>query len=114
MEKFRRCEKLKKKKDFESIFKSKSSLFRRTSSYNFIYTKNSIGFMRIGIVAKKSLGCAVVRNHEKRLVREFFRKIEAKKSLSYDCVCIIKKSSSSDEKKAFDLYDFIESLRREI
>lgn len=113
MEKFRRCEKLKKKKDFDSIFQNKFSLFRRTSNYNFIYKQNSFGFLRIGIVAKKNIGCAVVRNHEKRLVREFFRRLEKNyKSLSYDFVCIIKKSSSPDDKKALDFEDFIKSLQR--
>lgn len=114
MENFRRCEKLKKKKDFDSIFQSKFSLFRRTSSYNFVYKQNSLGFLRIGIVAKKNIGCAVVRNHEKRLVREFFRKIKDKGSLSYDFVCIIKKSSSPNDKKALDFEDFIKSLQRGI
>lgn len=112
MEKFRRCEKLKKKKDFDSVFQNKSSCFRRTSNYNFIYKQNSFGFLRIGIVAKKNIGCAVVRNHEKRLVREFFRRMENElKSLSYDFVCIIKKSSSSDDKKALDFENFVKSLQ---
>ena len=86
MENFRRCEKLKKKKDFDSIFQSKFSLFRRTSSYNFVFKQNS----------------------------EFFRKLKDKESLSYDFVCIIKKSSSPNDKKALDFEDFIKSLQRGI
>ena len=114
MERFRRCERLKKKKDFEAVFNNKSSFFRRTLNYNFVVKKNSIGFLRMGIVAKKNIGCAVIRNHEKRLVREFFRKMQYSKSLSYDFVCIIKKSSFSDKEKALDFYAFIESLQRGI
>lgn len=115
MKKFRRCERLKKKKDFDSIFQNKFSFFRRTLNYNFVYKQNSFGFLRIGIVAKKNIGCAVVRNREKRLVREFFRQLgDDFKSVSYDFVCIIKKSSSPNDEKALDFENFIKNLQRGI
>ncbi len=53
--------------------------------------ENKEGFHRLGIVAKKEIGSATLRNRMKRYLREFFRLNKHQIPGSYDIVILIKK-----------------------
>ncbi|MGZ8256134.1 MAG: ribonuclease P protein component [Gallionella sp.] len=83
------------------------------SCYKLFYIKNSLGYARIGIVvSKKQFKLAVLRNQNKRLVRETFRQHGLSKQ-SIDLVVMARngKMLSSTQKKLqlFNLFNQLES-----
>ena len=48
------------------------------------YCRNSLGDLRLGVTVSKRVGCAVIRNRIKRLVREYFRLNKALFDDTYD------------------------------
>jgi len=69
---FKKWERLRKKKEFQSVFESG----RKTAGklLVLVYKENELGFPRAGfIVSKKVSKKAVERNRAKRLMRETFR-----------------------------------------
>lgn len=95
--KFYFFEKIKKKKEFDNVF-SNGSFFKNFFSYTVVYKRNNLGYPRLGIIVKKKFGCAVKRNYEKRIVREFFRKSNF--LLPVDIIIILKNLSSSFDQKS--------------
>jgi ribonuclease P protein component len=55
-----------------------------------LYAANGLGRFRLGITVSKRVGCAVIRNRVKRLVREHFRQHQGLFSDSYDVNVIAK------------------------
>ncbi len=88
---FTKRERISLPQDFKEVMKSG----KRLASKHFILflRKNPKGFHRLGIVAKKELGTATLRNKMKRYLREFFRLNKNKISGSYDIVILIKKGN---------------------
>ncbi|NVL90909.1 MAG: ribonuclease P protein component [Desulfobacterales bacterium] len=60
-----------------------------------LYSRNSLGRLRLGITASKRVGRAAIRNRVKRLVREHFRLHKDLLSDGYD-VNVIAKGGASD------------------
>jgi ribonuclease P protein component len=87
----RREERLRSKKDFETI--AKEGTRRHTKNFLVITRKNDRGFSRLGAVASKKLGKAVERNRVKRLMREFFRRNKERLPRSTDYVIVGKKGA---------------------
>ena len=52
------------------------------------YKKNNIGHNRLGITVSKKVGCAVVRNRVRRLVKENFRLNEEKVAEGFDIIFV--------------------------
>ena len=80
---------IRKSSEYEAIFKNSKRL--RTRHFDILYTQNSLGYARAGlVVGKKNVRSAVKRNRIKRVVREVFRN---NKSLfdSLDLVFLAKK-----------------------
>jgi ribonuclease P protein component len=71
-ERLRTCERIRRKKDFLSLYK-KGNRFRGRY-FNLVYLPSSLGFSRVAVVASKKVGGAVERNRIKRWMREAFRK----------------------------------------
>jgi ribonuclease P protein component len=71
-ERLRTCERIRRKKDFLSLYK-KGSRFRGRY-FNLVYLPSPLGFSRVAVVASKKTGGAVERNRIKRWMREAFRK----------------------------------------
>jgi len=83
---------IKKKLSKTSEFKKIFSEGRRIESKNLIIfiLKNDYNFNRPGIIIKKEIGKAVVRNKIKRRLREAFRLINKKLSPGYDIIVLAK------------------------
>lgn len=58
------------------------------------YCRNSHGNLRLGLTVSKKVGCAVIRNRIKRLVRECFRVNKALFDCPYDMNVIAKTSAA--------------------
>ena len=90
---------LKKSHEIEKLLKKKKSVGSRYYVIYYIETLNKE--VHIAISASKKLGDAVVRNYEKRVIRELFRKhIDELKG--FDMLFVIKSNSlelSFDEKE---------------
>jgi ribonuclease P protein component len=87
----RREERLRRKRDFETV--AKEGTRRHTKNFLIITRKNDQGFSRLGAVASKKLGKAVERNRVKRLMREFFRRNKDRLPRSTDYVIVGKKGA---------------------
>jgi ribonuclease P protein component len=65
-------ERIRKKKDFLILYKKGSRY--KSKYFNLIYLSNALGYSRVGVVASRKIGNAVVRNKVKRWMRELFRR----------------------------------------
>ncbi len=70
--------------------------------------ENNFKFNRLGLIVKKEIGNAVVRNKTKRRAREAYRQINRKLFQGYDIIIFVKKSVVGLE--YFELYGELESL----
>jgi ribonuclease P protein component len=75
---------LRGRKDFQRVFKEGRR--RGTQHFVIVWSRNDVGFSRIGAVARKKIGNAVERNRIKRLTREFFRRHKRALAPSMDYV----------------------------
>jgi ribonuclease P protein component len=65
-------ERIRKKKDFLVIYKKGKRY--RNRYFNLIYLANTLAFSRVGVVASRKVGNAVIRSKVKRWMRELFRR----------------------------------------
>jgi ribonuclease P protein component len=62
---------------------------KRIGTYcTIVYTPNKLNRVRLGIIASKKIGNAVVRNRAKRRIREVFREIKSRINPAMDVVII--------------------------
>lgn len=89
---FTKKERITRAQEFRRVMKSG----RRLTSKNFILfcQDNENPFHRLGIVVKKEVGTATVRNRIKRYIREFFRLHKHRINRSCDIVLLVKKGCS--------------------
>lgn len=87
-----KSERVLRRSDFEKL----SKIGNRIDSEYFIvmYSQNGLGKSRLGVTVSKRVGCAVIRNRVKRLVREYFRLHKALFGYSYDVNVIAKRGIS--------------------
>ena len=70
---FTKKERLLTRSDFENVLNcGRKQAIDRTCTLFFL--PNPLGFRRLGIIASRKIGNAVVRNRAKRRIREIFRK----------------------------------------
>jgi len=77
--------------DFRRVMKSGRRLISK--HYILFLQENERGFHRLGIVVKKEVGPANIRNRMKRHLREFFRLNKQQIKGSFDMIILIKKGS---------------------
>lgn len=81
-------ESLKKKKDFQDVYRSGKSFANRNLV---MYRKeNNLKKNRLGISVSKKVGNSVVRHHLTRLVRESYRLQEEHFSCGYDIIVVVR------------------------
>ncbi len=72
--------------DFRRLYKRGKSLVDR--NVVIYYSKNKLGFNRVGFTVGKKVGGAVTRNRAKRLMRESFRLLEPRLVQGFDFVLV--------------------------
>ena len=76
---------IKENSEFKRLYyRGKSVVKKRLVLY---YRKNKVGFNRLGITVSSKIGCAVVRNRVRRLLRENYRILQGL-SEGYDMVIV--------------------------
>ena len=70
--------------------------------------KNHCRFNRLGVVIKKEVGKAAIRNKIKRRLKEAYRHIDKKLSQGYDIIIFVKKNAVN--LKYFKLYEELERI----
>lgn len=89
---FRKEERIHQPQDFKKIMR----LGKKISSQNFEFFihESENPFHRLGIVMRKEIGPATLRNRIKRYLREFFRLNKSRIKNFYDIVILVKKGCS--------------------
>ena len=72
--------------DFRRLYKRGKSLVDR--NVVIYYSKNKLGFNRVGFTVGKKVGGAVTSNRAKRLMRESFRLLEPRLVQGFDFVLV--------------------------
>lgn len=96
----RKRQRLHLQRDFRRIFARRCSV---GDGLLVVYVdRNDLPFPRLGIVASRRIGTAVVRNRIKRLIRESFRLSQHELPAGLDILCLPKRvtAASRDEYRA--------------
>jgi ribonuclease P protein component len=84
---FPKSERLAKRPQFEEVM-AKGRRTRVSSICTLFMMVNGLGRKRLGIIASKKIGNAVIRNRAKRKIREAFRRIKDRIDPGMDIVVI--------------------------
>lgn len=79
-------ERIRKKKDFSSLYRSGSRF--RGRYFSLVYRRNGLSFSRVAVVVSRKVGPAVVRNRVKRRFRELFRRNKMLLEESVDLIVV--------------------------
>jgi len=85
---FKKSERILKRSVFSRLFEEGHRIHGDHFVVN--YCENGLRNLRLGITVSKKVGCAVIRNRIKRLVREYFRLHKAQIEGSYDLNIVAK------------------------
>ena len=81
---------IKENSDFKRLYyRGKSVVKKRIVLY---YKKNKFGYNRLGLTVSPKIGCAVVRNKVRRLLKENYRNLQGL-SEGFDIVIVARNSS---------------------
>ncbi len=103
---FKKRERL-SQKEIRQLFREGKRI--RVGDYLGIYNFNQLTFPKLAVSLKKKLGNAVVRNYEKRVIKEIFR---SAKSLIPNINLLIMKISSNNQTFLQRQKDFLQILKR--
>ena len=82
-------ERIRKKKDFETLYRIGHRY--RGRHFHLVFHANTFGFPRMAVVVSRKVGNAVERNRIKRRVRTLFRRNKALFTRPMDIILIAKK-----------------------
>ena len=97
---FRKINKLKTKRSFQYAHSKGRTVVDGMSVFYFLGDQGEN--IKIGFAVGKRLGCAVVRNHTKRLMREVFRKHLAELKKGYHIVWVARNRLAKADYKTFE------------
>jgi ribonuclease P protein component len=101
---------LSKRADFQRLSKYGRTIQR--DHFAVTYCRNSLANLRLGVTVSKKVGCAVIRNRIKRLVRECFRLNKALFDEAYDMNVIARSGAASLSSQ--ELNQTLEGIFREM
>ncbi len=96
---FSKKNRIRKKSEFKTIYTTGQKFF---SDYYCVFFKSSVE-SRLGISIPKRFGKAVYRNHQKRILREAFRKNKFLFKIPKDIVVVMKNKPESKAKQREDI-----------
>ncbi len=101
---------LKRNEDFKKIIDKKQ--FIKNKDYIIYYDKNNLHQARFGISVGKKLGNAVIRNKNKRQIRNILSKNKKYYSNGIDYIIIIRRSAiiSSFQEKCTNLLELLDKI----
>jgi ribonuclease P protein component len=106
-EDLKRRNRLRRREDFRRLLREGRRVHAK--QYSLIVAGNGLDCVRLGLSIRKHVGRAVDRNYEKRLCREFFRKVIIGEKKGFDVLIIIKHRSQGFEKSYKELVGLFES-----
>jgi ribonuclease P protein component len=86
---FTKKERITSSREFKWVIRNGKRL--STKNYIIFMKENEKGFHRLGIIIKKEVGRAALRNRVKRCLREFFRLNKHRIGGSFDIIILVKK-----------------------
>lgn len=98
--KFRKIHRLKAKKSFQLVYKKGRTVVDGFAVFYIL--KGQDENFKIGLAAGKKLGCAVVRNRTKRMMREVFRHHQADLKLGYHTVWVARNRLVGADYETYD------------
>lgn len=101
-------ERIRKKNDFSRLYKSGNRF--RGKYFTLVYLDGRFDFSRLGVVASRKVGGAVVRNKVKRRIRELYRRNKTLITRPIDLVAIAKEEAGQTTWTAFR-EDFLSALK---
>ncbi len=98
--KFRKMNKLKSKQDFQAVYTKGRTVVDALAV--FYISSQQDDKVQIGLAVGKKIGCAVTRNHVKRMMREVFRMHLAELKTGYQIVWVARKKLAKADYKTFE------------
>ncbi len=97
---FKKSNRLKSKKSFQIVYVKGRTVVDPLSVFYIL--PEQAADIRIGLAVGKKLGCAVVRNHVKRMMREVFRRHREEMKKGYHIVWVARKKLTKADYKTFE------------
>ena len=97
---FKKINKLKSKKSFQFVYGKGRTVVDPMSVFYIVADQGDS--LKIGLAVGKKLGCAVVRNRVKRLMRETFRMHQAQLKKGYHIVWVARQKLTKADLKTFE------------
>jgi len=82
-------ERIRRKKDFSSLYKNGSRL--RGRYFDLVYRPSQSGASRLAVVVSRKVGSAVIRNRIKRRIRDVFRRNKGLFAAPMDVIVVTRK-----------------------
>lgn len=97
---FKKIDRIKSKQSFQAVYNQGRSFVDGMSIFYVIADQDES--VRLGLAVGKKLGCAVVRNHLKRMMREVFRRHKAELKKGYRIVWVARRRLVKADLEAFE------------
>ncbi|MBN2444312.1 MAG: ribonuclease P protein component [Spirochaetales bacterium] len=85
---------LRKRYEIRNVFNNtkKNAKKENTVNYTLIYKENEFTWNRVLVIVDKKIKSAVLRNKEKRVVKEIYRQIKEKLKVGFDIIILTRTS----------------------
>lgn len=97
---FKKISRLKSKQGFQAVYGRGRTVVDGLAVFYILSSQDSS--LKIGLAAGKKLGCAVVRNRIKRMMREVFRKHQHELKQGYHIVWVARRKLAKADYKTYE------------